>query len=234
VLFRGSAIMSVYFADGLTLEHNVLEKGEWAGVSMGWGWKDFDGEPGSVQPGNPTTVARDNIVRHNQIIDVMRSLNDSGPLYTLGEQPGSSIHDNYAEGVREGHTYGLHPDEGSAFISFDNNLLDLAPGVRYTINSGTWGRQNNLSITNTYGPSNKIFSASVPESVIENVKVYPDYLWPVAAYQIATNAGLEPGFRDLLGARARCRPTSSCPPACCPAMVATSSSWSSACSSISL
>ncbi|NQX13709.1 ricin-type beta-trefoil lectin domain protein [Microbacteriaceae bacterium VKM Ac-2855] len=197
-LFPGSSAVAAYFLDGLVFEHNRVEKTTWNGISLGWGWKDFDGAPGSIHPGVPTTVARDNIVRFNAFYDTMSALSDSGPIYTLGAQPGTMITRNYIQGVRPGHTYGLHPDEGSAYITYDQNVLNIPQAVVWALNSGNWGRQGNLTITNTWAPNNKIFESVVPQSRIDNLKVFPDYIWPREAYEIAVQSGLEREFEDLL------------------------------------
>ncbi|MER6563658.1 RICIN domain-containing protein [Streptomyces sp. NPDC001027] len=200
VLFQGSSPVSAYFADTLSLQHNRIEKSPWAGITLGWGWWNFDGSTGSINPGNPTTTARNNTVKFNELIDTMQVLGDSAPIYTLGNQPGTEIGNNFLQGVPAGHKYGIHPDEGSANINEHDNVLDVDPNVAYAINSGTWGKQHDLTITNTYGPVNTIFSKSVPNSTIDNVRVYADNVWPSQAYGIAVNAGLEDAYKDIVPA----------------------------------
>ncbi|MET7691277.1 RICIN domain-containing protein [Streptomyces sp. NPDC005483] len=200
VLFQGSSPVSAYFTDTLDLEHNRIEKSPWAGITLGWGWWNFDGSTGSINPGNPTTTAKNNTVRYNELIDTMQVLSDSAPIYTLGNQPGTEISNNFIQGVPAGHKYGIHPDEGSADINEHDNVLDIDPNVNYVINSGTWGKQHNLTITNTYGPANTINSKSVPNSTIDNVRVYADRVWPSQAYGIAVNAGLEDAYEDIIPA----------------------------------
>ncbi|MEU5106153.1 MULTISPECIES: right-handed parallel beta-helix repeat-containing protein [unclassified Streptomyces] len=198
VLFQGSSAVSAYFADSLSVRHNQIEKTPWAGITLGWGWWNFDGSANSVRPGVPTTTAKNNTISHNQIIDTMQVLGDSAPIYTLGSQPGTEIDNNYIQGVPAGHKYGLHPDEGSAYINYRDNVLHLDPNVNYAINSGTWGRQHDLSITNTYGTINKIADKNVPNSTIEDVRAYADNVWPSQAYSIAVNAGLENTYKDIV------------------------------------
>ncbi|MFF7791454.1 RICIN domain-containing protein [Streptomyces sp. NPDC007991] len=198
VLFEGSSPVSAYFTDTLSLQHNRIEKSPWAGITLGWGWWNFDGSPGSINQGTPTTTARNNTLRYNELIDTMQTLSDSAPIYTLGNQPGTEISNNYMQGVPAGHKYGIHPDEGSANINEHDNVLDVDPDVKYAINSGTWGKQHDLKITNTYGPVNTIFSKSVPNSTIENVHVHADRVWPSQAYSIAVNAGLEDLYKDII------------------------------------
>lgn len=198
VLFEASSPVSAYFVDSLSVEHNRIEKSPWAGITLGWGWWNFDGSANSINPGNPTTTAKNNTIRHNQIIDPMQTLGDSGAIYTLGAQPGTEISDNYIQGVPAGHKYGLHPDEGSAFINYHDNVLDVDKDLRSVIHSGTWGRQHDLNITNTYGTVNKIWDKNVPNSTIQDVRAYADNVWPSQAYAIAVNAGLEDAYKDLV------------------------------------
>ncbi|MFF5985145.1 RICIN domain-containing protein [Streptomyces olindensis] len=198
VLFEGSSPVSAYFSDTLSLQHNRIEKAPWAGITLGWGWWNFDGSQNSIVPGTPTTTAKNNSVKYNELIDTMQMLSDAAPIYTLGNQPGTEISNNFLQGVPAGHKYGIHPDEGSANINEHDNVLDIDPNVKYAINSGTWGNQNNLKITNTYGPVNTIFSTSVPGSTIENVRVHADRVWPSQAYGITVNAGLDDLYKDII------------------------------------
>jgi hypothetical protein len=119
VLFQGSSPVSAYFADTLDLEHNRIEKSPWAGITLGWGWDNFDGTSNSnvIYPGSPTTTAKNNTVKYNELIDTMQVLGDSAPIYTLGKQPGTEISNNFIQGEPAGHRYGIHPDEGSAYIN---------------------------------------------------------------------------------------------------------------------
>jgi hypothetical protein len=198
VLFEASSPVSAYFVDSLSVQHNRIEKSPWAGITLGWGWWNFDGSTNSINPGNPTTTAKNNSVRYNEIIDTMQVLGDSAPIYTLGSQPGTEISNNYIHGVPAGHKYGLHPDEGSAYLNFHDNVLDVDKDVTSTIHSGTWGRQHDLNITNTYGTVNKIWDKSVPNSTIQDVRAYADDVWPSQAYSIAVNAGLEDAYKDFV------------------------------------
>ncbi|MBQ1052333.1 RICIN domain-containing protein [Micromonospora sp. C51] len=197
VLFNGHGAVAAYFADTLTVQHNRIEKAPWAGITMGWGWWNFDGSSGSIAPNRPTTTAKNNTISHNHIIDTVQRLSDTAPIYTLGSQPGTTIHDNYFQGVPAGHKYGLHPDEGSAFITFRDNVLSVDKNITWMINSDDFGRKHDLSITSTYGPINKVSNKNLPNSTIHDILVSSDYVWPAAAYGIAVNSGLEASFRDI-------------------------------------
>ncbi|MBM0231434.1 ricin-type beta-trefoil lectin domain protein [Micromonospora sp. STR1_7] len=198
VLFNGHSPISAYFADTLTIQHNRIEKSPWSGITLGWGWWNFDGSSGSIVPNRPTTTARNNTISYNHIIDTVQRLSDTAPIYTLGSQPGTTITNNYLQGVPAGHKYGLHPDEGSAFITFRDNVLSIDKNVTWMINSDDFGRKHDLSITQIYGPINKVSNKNLPNSTIQDILVSSDYVWPAAAYGIAVNSGLEDPFRDII------------------------------------
>ncbi|MEU7476572.1 ricin-type beta-trefoil lectin domain protein [Lentzea sp. NPDC042327] len=206
VLFNGHSPISAYFADTLTVQHNRIEKAPWNGITLGWGWWNFDGSSGSIAPNRPTTTARNNTVSHNHIIDTVQRLNDTAPIYTLGSQPGTTITDNYLQGVPSGHKYGLHPDEGSAFMTFRDNVLSVDKNVTWLVNSDDFGRKHDLSITQTYGPINKVSQKVLPNSTIHDILVSSDYVWPAAAYGIAVRSGLEDAYRDIVPAANLSRP----------------------------
>jgi hypothetical protein len=198
VLFNGHSPISAYFADTLTVQHNRIEKSPWSGITLGWGWWNFDGSAGSIAPNRPTTTARNNDISYNHIVDTVQRLSDTAPIYTLGSQPGTTVTNNYLHGVPAGHRYGLHPDEGSAYITFRDNILSVDKDVTWLINSDNFGRKHDLSITQTYGPINKVSEKNLPGSTIQDILVYADYVWPTSAYDIAVNSGPEDAFRDVV------------------------------------
>ncbi|MFC6017714.1 RICIN domain-containing protein [Plantactinospora solaniradicis] len=198
VLFNGHSPISAYFVDTLTVQRNRIEKAPWSGITLGWGWWNFDGSSGSIVPNRPTTTARNNNISYNHIIDTVQRLSDTAPIYTLGSQPGTTINNNYLQGVPAGHKYGLHPDEGSAYITFRDNVLSVDKNITWLINSDDFGRKHDLSITQIYGPINKVSEKNLPNSTIHDILVSSDYVWPAAAYGIAVNSGLEDSFRDII------------------------------------
>jgi hypothetical protein len=197
-LFSGHSAISAYFADTLTVQHNRIEKTPWSGITLGWGWWNFDGSAGSIVPNRPTTTARNNTISYNHIIDTVQRLSDTAPIYTLGSQPGTTIVNNYLQGVPAGHKYGLHPDEGSAYMTFRDNVLSVDKNVTWLINSDDFGRKHDLSITQTYGPINKVSQKNLPNSTIHDILVSSDYVWPAPAHGIAVDSGLEDPFRDIV------------------------------------
>ncbi|WP_061300382.1 RICIN domain-containing protein [Herbidospora cretacea] len=198
VLFNGHSPISAYFADTLSVQRNRIEKTPWSGVTLGWGWWNFDGSSGSIRPNVPTTVAKNNTISHNHFIDTVQRLSDTAPVYTLGNQPGTTITNNYMQGVPSGHKYGLHPDEGSGNMIFRDNVLSVDKNITWLINSDDFGRKHDLSITQTYGPINKVSNKNLPNSTVQDIIVSSDYVWPAAAYSIAVNSGLEDAYRGII------------------------------------
>ena len=81
--WRGASALFAGYVAQLSLQHNSIAEVGYTGISLGWGW------------GRVLSFARDNHVRHNRLSGVMRALNDGGCIYTLGPQPGSTVHGNY-------------------------------------------------------------------------------------------------------------------------------------------
>lgn len=199
-LFKGHAAVIAYYPDTLTFSNNLINDTAYNGLSMGWGWWEFDGveRQGAVSPGNPSTTMKNNTVSNNWIFNTMQELYDSGPIYTLGSQPGTVISNNYLRGVPAGHKYGLHPDEGSAFITSENNVIDTDLEVDDTVEVGTWGYQHDLHYRNNYATKGTYHSTDVPDSTFEPLKRYPDAVWPREAFDICVNSGIEEEYQDII------------------------------------
>lgn len=107
--------------------HNHIYDLPYSGVSMGWGWGEADAG-GSTYAGPyrfvTPTPARDNRIEFNHIHDVMRSRNDGGGIYTLGNQPGTVIRGNHIhDNTIGGGPGGIYLDEGSGFIEITGNCV---------------------------------------------------------------------------------------------------------------
>ncbi|GAB3970950.1 hypothetical protein GCM10027615_28640 [Plantactinospora veratri] len=85
-------------------------------------------------------------------------------------------------------------------MTFRDNVLSVDKNVTWLINSDDFGRKHDLSITQIYGPINKVSNKSLPNSTIHDILVSSDYVWPAPAYSIAVNSGLEDAFRDIIPA----------------------------------
>ena len=156
--FGGHAGVTAFFTDTLTFTHNHIHTCAYNGINLGWGWRNFNGDSSSEFPGNPSTTAKNNTCSNNRFTNMMTRLHDSGAIYTIGQNPGTVINQNYVKGIpnnSSGPTYGLHNDEGSAYITENDSVLDIDPGVTYTINCEDYGAKHDLTILRTYATVNK-------------------------------------------------------------------------------
>jgi hypothetical protein len=135
----------------------------------------------------------------------MQVLMDSGAVYTLASQPGSLIDHNYVRGVPAGQgRYGFHSDEGSAYITTLNNVLDTDLKAQCSINVGDWGKQHDHTYKNNYATKGDYAFqdgggvSQAPNSTYEPLKTYADAVWPVDGYSICVGAGIEPAYQDII------------------------------------
>jgi len=188
--FGGHSGVLAFFVDSVSITHNYIHTTGYNGVSLGWGWKNF----------KDSTTCRDNVVSYNRFNNIMARLHDSGAVYTIGQMPGTQIHQNYVKGIppaTSGPTYGLHNDEGSAYIVENDNVLDIDPGVKYTINCEDFGEKHDLTILRTYATVNKM-GVDPPSSQIDTPIVVADAVWPVTQYGFALNSGIEEAYRSII------------------------------------
>ena len=173
--FGGHAGITAFFVTGLTITHNHIQTTAYNGINLGWGWRNF----------TDSTTCKNNTVSYNRLINTLNRLHDSGAVYTIGQMPGTNINQNYVKGIpsnSSGPTYGLHNDEGSAYITENDNVLDIDPGVTYTINCEDFGAKHDLTIRRTYATVNKM-GANPPNSVIDPPVAVADNVWPPDAIQ---------------------------------------------------
>lgn len=100
------------------LSNNEIHDGWYTGVSVGWRWGYAE---------HPTDKIR---ICNNLIYNIGNAwLSDMGGIYTLGVQPGTVISGNeiYNVGCDEGAYgyggWGIYLDEGSSFMTVENNLV---------------------------------------------------------------------------------------------------------------
>ena len=188
--FGGHSGIMAFFVDTLTITHNHIHTTGYNGISLGWGWRNFQ----------DSTTCRDNTVSYNRFNNIMARLHDSGAIYTIGQMPGTQINENYVKGIppaTSGPTYGLHNDEGSAYITENDNVLDIDPGVTYTINCEDFGEKHDLTILRTYATVNRM-GVDPPNSQIDTPIVVADAVWPVTQYGYALSSGVEEAYRSAI------------------------------------
>lgn len=188
--FGGCAGITAFFVDSLQITHNIVHTTGYNGITLGWGWCNF----------NDSTTCRNNVVSYNRLYNCLNRLHDSGAIYTIGQMPNTTINQNYVKGIpaaTSGPTYGLHNDEGSAYITENDNVLDIDPGVKYTINCEDYGNKHDLTILRTYATVNKM-GKNPPNSTIDQPVAVSDNVWPLAQYNICLNSGVEEAYRSII------------------------------------
>lgn len=150
----GCVGVGVGYASNVTISHNEIYDTPYSAISVGWGWtKDAN-------------CMKNNHIRANYIHNFSNQMRDSGGIYTLSSQPGSSIENNRLEDVGDPllnpqmwdmrHAqFDLYLDEGSDYFTVRNNWCERGEYSRNQ-NGGhnTWGTNGNnvsASIKNAAG-----------------------------------------------------------------------------------
>ncbi|MBK9575590.1 MAG: right-handed parallel beta-helix repeat-containing protein [Fibrobacteres bacterium] len=191
-MYTGHTAIQAYFVDSLAVVQNHIEKLNYVGVSIGWGWCNFDS---IAKPGNPTRTSKRNSFSNNRVFDCMKTLNDGGALYTLGSQPGSSTWGNYVKASTTHFQGVIHPDEGTAWYNGGNMVFEITPG-QDNAEINDWGRKHDNHYDNIYTTSSAITTGG-PRCTMTNIKVYPNANWPAEAQDIIKKSGLESTYQGL-------------------------------------
>ena len=179
--YRGAAGINAYYVANVKISHNELSNLPYSGISLGWGWSEKQ----------DSTTCNTNSIANNLITDYAQIARDAGGIYTLGQQPGTVVNGNVFRRMLGDYAC-IYPDEGSAFITFSDNVCDTAPSWL-----NIWiPTIHDLSITNSYtNVSTKInygTSITLDPPVIVNGQD-----WPAEAQTIMQQAGLEASFSYL-------------------------------------
>ena len=188
--FGGHAGITAFFVDTLSITNNHIQTTAYNGINLGWGWSNF----------TTSTTSKNNAVNNNRLINTLSRLHDSGAVYTLGQMPGTTVNQNYVRGIpanTSGPTYGLHNDEGSAYITENDNVLDISTGVTYTINCEDYGGKHDLTVLRTYATVNKM-GVNPPSSTIDPPVAVSDNVWPVTQYGYCLKSGVQDQYRAII------------------------------------
>lgn len=96
------------------ISNNQIHDINYTGISVGWVW------------GYDESNSYANLIKHNHVYRIgMGPLSDMGAIYLLGKQTGTVVQSNIVHDVlsKHGGTYGLYADEGSSYVTFENNVV---------------------------------------------------------------------------------------------------------------
>lgn len=117
ITYLGCPAINIGFGQEITIKQNDIADVPWVGIHFGWGW-------------NPAPSAmRNNRISKNRIGDVCNMLCDCGGIYTLSNQEGSIVNENYIYDISRqpyaggSKNVGLYADEGSTGILFKDNFM---------------------------------------------------------------------------------------------------------------
>jgi hypothetical protein len=202
-----SGILSTY-ADHTVISHNEVSNLAYDGIDVGWGWgaNDAGGSPDYQNRGlyafqpvytTPTTL-KNTVVSNNLIHGTKKVFHDGGSLYNLSANPGAVFSGNYIYDNQ--HTVGLYLDEGSRYVTEENNVVQDSGVWIFTNASSSNNTSDNTLENNWYnsGVAQTLQAAQHNNQLVGNVAV-TGTAWPTAAQQVIANAGLEPGLRTFPG-----------------------------------
>lgn len=119
------------------IDHNNVSKLNYSGICVGWGWTAHD------------TGMRDNHIDNNNISDFARMLYDAGGIYTLSNQPESTISGNIIDGLGKApyatnnRGFYIYLDEATDGYTIENNHCrelkfgDNKPGPKVVWNNNS-------------------------------------------------------------------------------------------------
>lgn len=201
-LFPSHCPITSYYTQRLEVSNNFIKDAAYSGMSIGWGWGNFDGETNgerwgtennqgyAIIPNIPTNVCKDNKVINNRVENAMTILHDGGLFYTLGKQNDTELTGNYGNGSEQG----IYQDEGSAYFKpIRDNVVANVSGR--AIHAGAYGRKHDLQYVNNYSNSNIIESVPQYNVTIEDFHYIADSVWPKEASDIIQNSGLTAEYR---------------------------------------
>ncbi len=179
------------YTQDVLIARNDLADLPYSAISMGWGWAQPQVLAGSVAGGNA--------IVGNTIRDAMSTLQDGGAVYTLGAQPGTVIRRNSVANS----ALAFYMDEGSSGIDLAQNVSTGSAVLKlqqdFTNRPYPTGAFDN-TVRETYwqgssGPAadGVVARLNGDTTLSGNVQVPAGAEWPVAADQIAREAGIPGG-----------------------------------------
>lgn len=136
-LYKAAVAVLLTDVNHYIVSHNEISYGEYSAVSCGWIW------------GYESSETSHNEISYNYIHHIgNNSVCDMGAIYMLGVQPGTVINNNVIHDVtdREENGWGIYLDEGSSYMTIENNLVYRVSTETMHIHYG----ENNRVVNNIF------------------------------------------------------------------------------------
>ena len=132
------------YVRGIRIEHNEVFDCSYTGISVGWGWTKM------------TNAMRDNFIHANRVHHVGTRLNDLAGIYTLSAQPDTVVSENSVSDITPSryvpdpdHWYYLYLDEGSSFITVQDNWCPSEKFLKNANGPGNVWQNNGPQVSET-------------------------------------------------------------------------------------
>lgn len=131
---KGAVAVWIGYAHHNVVEHNLIEDAPYSGISVGWRWDTL------------TTSAHHNEIAYNEVRRCMQYMSDGAGIYTVSNQPGTRIVHNWIHDIGGGEilAMGIYNDEGSGYMTIQNNYVMNADTYDYMAHQNIWGSQTIL------------------------------------------------------------------------------------------
>jgi len=190
-----------------TIAHNLVAHTAYTGISLGWGWgwTAACDVQAAARPGEPcrrgTNYNGGNRILSNRVYDVMRTLVDGGPIYTLGTQAvvGGVTPTVMGNVVSDATScfHMIYHDEGSSYWQTYGNAvyntgchwLGIWEPTAHDINAGGAGAN--------YTDNPQAASDDGTNDTIAAPTLLALGTWPADASGILASSGLEPAYAAL-------------------------------------
>ena len=195
-MFWGNPGVIIHSVYNMNFQYNQMENTPYSGLSIGWGWWNYNGSEGAVVPNQASIVCRDNTITNNSFYNSITTLADGGAIYTLSEMPNTIISENYiksigTEGVEAAfHIRGIHIDEGTKHVYGEKNVIDIKPEFA-CIDCGDWGWKGENTWKHNYSTSDLYTTTGTfePDTQMLDKVVDVNAQWDDEAQSVIANAG---------------------------------------------
>jgi len=203
-----STVIMAYFGYGLNISHNDIEYAPYSGISLGWGWEEWNGIV-ERSKGKPSLSLRNNSVIGNKIGHVLQTLHDGGGIYLLSRQSAfvkdtslqqwTPICRNYLYDFGGVTRAGVHTDNGAEYFLCCSNVFNHIPWS--LIKASEYGQKGHIRIEGNFANTALYFTEGnhhfAPHTVIKDNEDVENDEWPEEAKKIMEESGIESKYWHL-------------------------------------